>query len=122
MTGPKMAPGVSRRAFIAGMGAAGAFACTPGPVRAAFEPLYPPMDLSYFENPIAPAAGDLRFGYAAITWNGDDRKAVKDIAALGFAGIQLRSNAVAEFDSKPAAVRDLLAAHRLTFVAASFTK
>jgi inosose dehydratase len=119
MTVPKTAPGVSRRAFIAGMGAAGAFACTPGPVRAAFEPLYPPIDLRYFEDPIGPAASDLRFGYAAITWNGDDRKAVEDVAALGFAGIQLRSNAVTEFDSKPAAVRDLLAAHRLTFVALS---
>jgi len=40
-----------------------------------------------FENPIAP--GPAIFASATrITWNGDDRKAVKDIAALGFAGIQ----------------------------------
>jgi inosose dehydratase len=40
-----------------------------------------------------------------------------DIAAVGFPGIQFRANAVTEF--KPAELKDLLAQHKLTFVAFS---
>jgi inosose dehydratase len=85
----------------------------------ALQPLYPPVDLSYFDTPISPAPSEIRFGYAAITWNGDDRKAIEDIAALGFPGVQLRSNILQEFENKPAAVRELLDAHRLKMVALS---
>ena len=60
-----------------------------------------------------------RLGYAAITWNGNDLAAIDDIAALGFPGIQLRSNILPSFGARPAALRDLLAARRLTFVAFS---
>src|SRR5438093_56571 len=37
----------------------------------------------------------IRFGYAAITWNGNDRQAIEDVSALGFPGIQLRANVLA---------------------------
>jgi inosose dehydratase len=64
------------------------------------------------------ADADIRVGYAAITWGGNDRQAIEDIAALGFHGIQLRSNCVQEFRD-PAELRDLLAKHGLKFVALS---
>jgi inosose dehydratase len=61
----------------------------------------------------------IRFGYAAITWGGNDRQAIEDVAALGYPGIQLRSNILPEFADKPAALKELLQAHRLTMVALS---
>jgi len=65
------------------------------------------------------AAPDLRFGYAAITWGGNDRQAIDDVAALGFPGIQLRSNILPEFGDKPAALKELLQAKKVTMVALS---
>src|SRR5687767_9253988 len=65
------------------------------------------------------APGDIRFGYAAITWQGKDRAAIEDVAAVGFKGIQLRTSALPEFGDKPAALKDLLAKHRLTMTAFS---
>ncbi|HKO15422.1 MAG TPA: twin-arginine translocation signal domain-containing protein, partial [Gemmatimonadaceae bacterium] len=64
-------------------------------------------------------ADAIKFGYAAITWEGNDQQAIEDISALGFPGIQLRANVLARFGSRPAELRDLLARHRLTFVALS---
>ena len=61
----------------------------------------------------------IRFGYASITWNGNDRQAIEDVAALGFPGIQLRSNVLAEFGNKPAALKELLRANDLKMVALS---
>lgn len=61
----------------------------------------------------------MRFGYAAITWSGEDRQAIDDIAAVGFRGIQLRHSAVAEWGVRPQALRELLAARGLTLVALS---
>ena len=49
-----------------------------------------------------------RVGYAAITWNGNDRQAIADIAAVGFHGIQLRASVLQEFEEKPAELRRLL--------------
>lgn len=63
--------------------------------------------------------GDIRFGYAAITWGGNDRQAIDDIAAVGFRGIQLRASAVATWADRPRELKDLLAARGLTFVALS---
>jgi inosose dehydratase len=60
-----------------------------------------------------------RFGYAAITWGGNDRQAMADIEAVGFPGIQLRTAAVDAFSDRPAELKDLLARHRLTMVALS---
>src|SRR5439155_9204026 len=85
----------------------------------ALAPLYPPTDLSYFDTPVRPAPSDIKIGYAAITWGGNDRQAIEDIASLGFPGIQIRSNAIAEFGDRPTALRDILADHHLTMVALS---
>ncbi len=60
---------------------------------------------------------DIRFGYAAITWGKEERQAIDDIATAGYQGIQLRADALTEF--KPEELRDLLAQHKLTFVALS---
>jgi inosose dehydratase len=65
----------------------------------------------------APVSGKIQFGYAAITWLGNDRQAIDDIAAVGFHGIQVRANAVGEFTS--AELKELLAKRRLTLVALS---
>jgi inosose dehydratase len=59
------------------------------------------------------------FGYAAITWNGNDRAAMDDIASVGYRGIQLRTSAFTEFEKRPAELAHLLAARGLTFVALS---
>jgi inosose dehydratase len=61
----------------------------------------------------------IRFGYAAITWGDDDRRAIDDIADVGFPGIQLRASAVSEWGQRPGALKDLLSARGLTFVALS---
>ncbi len=64
-----------------------------------------------------PPDRNIRFGYTAMTWGEDELQAIDDIAAVGFPGIQFRANAVTEF--KPAELKDLLAQHKLTFVALS---
>jgi inosose dehydratase len=61
----------------------------------------------------------LRFGYAAITWGGNDRQAIDDVATLGFRGIQLRGSAVTEWGNRPEELKDLLASRNLTLVALS---
>jgi inosose dehydratase len=110
----------SRRTFIASLGAAAFGSLLRIDETIAFAPpLYPPIDLSYFGTPVSPAPADLKFGYASITWGGHDREAIEDIASVGFPGIQLRSNVLKEFGDRPAALRDLLAKHRLTLVALS---
>ena len=110
-----------RRDFIAGLGTlAAAAAASSIPIKAlvAAEPLYPPVDLSYFDTPISPAPAEIRIGYASITWDGNDRQAIEDIASLGFHGIQLRANVIKEFGS-PTELRDLLEKHQLKMVALS---
>src|SRR5260370_40091355 len=107
---------VSRRGFIGGLGAVAASTALSSralvsllatnadsgsrlfPVAdgALPELLYPPMDLSYFDTQINSAPVEFHLGYASITWIGDDRHAIEYIAALGFPGIQLRSNAIRE--------------------------
>jgi len=61
----------------------------------------------------------IKFGYAAITWGGNDPAAIDDVAALGFSGIQLRASAVARWGERPTELKELLAARRLTLVALS---
>ncbi len=112
---------LSRRRFIAGLSALtfGSALC-PKTFAEVFEPdLYPYADLSYFEHPISPAPADILFGYAAITWGGNDLQAIKDISEVGFRGIQLRANILKEYEEQPKALRELLDQHRLTFVALS---
>ena len=59
----------------------------------------------------------IRYGYAAITWGKEEKQAIEDISATGFAGIQFRADAVTEF--QPAELRELLLQRKLTFVALS---
>jgi inosose dehydratase len=87
----------TRRTFLASMAAAAAASALPSFA--------------------APADSKIKFGYTAMTWGENERQAMDDIAALGFPGIQFRNNAVTEF--KPAELKDLLAQHKLTFVALS---
>ena len=107
-----------RREFLGAISTLAAASAFPCETLIARERLYPPADLSHFDTPITPAPSEIHFGYAAITWGGNDRQAIEDIAAVGFRGIQLRSNSIGEFGS-PAAVRDLLSQHELKFVALS---
>ena len=58
-------------------------------------------------------AASMKFGYAAITWGANVTQAIDDIGALGFRGIQLRSEAFAQFGSRPAALRELLEQRKL---------
>jgi len=115
-----MSSEISRRNFLAGLGAtAAASATTSLPAWSLPEPmLYPPIDLSYFDTPISAAPSEIHLGYAAITWDGNDRQAIEDISDLGFHGIQLRANAIKEFSSA-GELKDLLAKHKLTMVALS---
>ena len=65
------------------------------------------------------APDGIKYGYAAITWGGNDEQAIEDIGAVGFPGIQLRAGVLSRFGDRPGALRDLLARHNLTFVALS---
>jgi len=111
---------LSRRHFMVSLGAVAAASVVPGKsLLSSDQPLYPPLDLSYFDRPVTPAPGMIRFGYAAITWDGNDAQAIKDIAEVGFPGIQLRSNILKEYGAKPKELSDLLNQYRLKMVALS---
>jgi inosose dehydratase len=47
-------------------------------------------------------------GYSSITWSGQDEQAIKDIASLGFKGIQLRANTYAKYGENPSALKALI--------------
>ena len=68
---------------------------------------------------VTSAAASMRYGYAAITWGSAVTQAIDDIAAVGFRGIQLRGEAVAQFGDRPAVLRELLESRRLTFAVLS---
>jgi inosose dehydratase len=89
---------ISRRAFLASLGALGAASVLPSALAAA-------------------ANGKIRFGYTAMTWGAKHREAVDDIAALGFEGVQFRADVMEAL--KPAEVRELLAQKGLAFTAMS---
>jgi len=61
------------------------------------------------------AESKIKLGYAAITWGGDDPKAIDEVAAVGFKGIQLRASAFDRWSATPGDLTSLLAAHRLAF-------
>jgi inosose dehydratase len=109
----------SRRDFIATIGATLAGSLLRAPALEAVAPVHSPADLSHSGTPAAPAPAEIRWGYAAITWNGNDRQAITDVSALGFPGIQLRANSIAEFNGSAQAVRDLLDQNKLKLVAFS---
>ncbi len=117
-----MSSSFSRRRFVVGLGAIAAASTLPTDSLAnslVQKPLHPATDLWFFQKPITPAPAQVMFGYAAITWGGNDMQAIKDVAEMGFKGIQLRSNIVPEYASKPKALRDILAQHQLEMVALS---
>src|ERR1700738_458160 len=116
--GERMTDPLPRPEFLGAMSALAAASAFPCETLLARDLLYPPMDLSHFDTPITPGPSEIHFGYASITWGGNDRQAIEDVAAVGFRGIQLRSNSITEFGS-PAAVRDLLGQHEVKFVALS---
>jgi inosose dehydratase len=100
---------LSRRHFILGCGAAAVASTVP--VKATV--------LHYLGQPNTPAADMIRFGYASITWEGNDAQAIKEISELGFPGIQLRSNVLKEYGEKPQELRALLEQNKLEMVALS---
>ena len=109
----------SRREFLAGLASAGVIAAVPKSAHANLTgPLYPPINLSAFNAPLHKGDPFVRAGCSAITWSDNAKEAIQDIAAAGFAGIQLRAPTIDQFPD-PHALRDLLAEHKLTFVALS---
>jgi len=60
----------------------------------------------------APVPG-LKLGYSAITWGGNDVKAIQELSELGFKGVQLRSNTLEKFGNNPAELRQLLTQNQL---------
>jgi inosose dehydratase len=59
---------------------------------------------------------DLKIGYSAITWGGKDDIAIKDLASLGYKGIQLRANTFGPYRNKISELRDMLQAAKLDLV------
>ncbi len=110
-----------RRRFILNIGSLAAASVLPAhKLASVFEPsLYPPVDLSYFDKPITPAPPAIRFGYAAITWGGNDMQAINDISEVGYRGIQLRASAFKKFGEDPKELRGILREHDLQFTALS---
>lgn len=51
--------------------------------------------------------------YSAITWNGNDLVAIKEIAALGFKGIQLRANTYPVFKDSPQDLKNTIESNGL---------
>lgn len=103
---------ISRRGFIIGVGSLGAASVFP------VRQLASGLNFSYLNNGIT-AASEIQFGYAAITWGGNDVQAIKDISEVGYRGIQIRSNVLKDFGDKPKALADILKEHGLKFVALS---
>jgi len=56
----------------------------------------------------------LRIAYSAITWGGKDDQAIRDIASLGYKGIQLRANTFGPYRNKPSELKALLDQYKLT--------
>ncbi|MEO5594308.1 MAG: sugar phosphate isomerase/epimerase [Chitinophagaceae bacterium] len=63
-----------------------------------------------------PVASAIKLGYAAITWGDNIEQAIQQIAEAGFRGIQLRSNTLAMFGSKPQELLAMLEQHHLPLV------
>ncbi len=55
-------------------------------------------------------------GCSAITWGGNDKQAIQDIASLGIRGIQLRANTYKDYKDKTSELKDLLKQHKLQLV------
>src|SRR5262249_56099037 len=101
--GKSMSSHLSRRQFIIALGGAGGAAFISHKELAVHgQPLlYPPVDLSYFDRPLTSAPFEVHFGYAAITWDGNDDQAIKDVSETGFRGIHLRSPILNQYAARP---------------------
>jgi inosose dehydratase len=110
---------VSRRSFIAGLGALAAASSLPG--RKTFAPLAAGRPLLAWlgVTNASDYSSGIRFGYAAITWGGNDVQAIKDVSEVGFPGIQLRSPIIKDFGDRPKALQELLKQYHLEMVALS---
>ena len=97
----------SRRSFVISLSSLAAASVVPRRLTAALE----------LPGTLAPSR--IRFGYAAITWGGNDLQAIKEVGEVGFRGIQLRSPILKDFGDKPKALAELLKQNKLTFVALS---
>lgn len=102
-----MSSPLSRRRFVISLGSLAAASVVPERLAGAFELRR------------RPAPSRIRFGYAAITWGGNDVQAINDVGEVGFRGIQLRSPILKDFGDKPKALAELLRQHNLKFVALS---
>jgi inosose dehydratase len=58
-------------------------------------------------------APNLKLAYSAITWGGKDLDALKDIASLGFKGIQLRANSYDNYKTKVNELKEQIVASGL---------
>lgn len=73
---------LARREFLHGIGAIASATAASALLlkkRSAAELFYPPRDLSYFDAPISPAPREIHFGYASITWNGNDVRRLRTL-------------------------------------------
>lgn len=102
-----MSSQLSRRRFVISLGSLAAASVLPERITGAH-------NLA-----MTPAPSEMRFGYAAITWGGNDLQAIKDVGEVGFRGIQLRSPILKDFGDKPRELADILKQHKLEFVALS---
>lgn len=89
-----MSSEITRRRFLAQLGLASAALPLAATVQGAYAARLAPSDI--------------KFGYSAITWGGNDTQAIRDISSLGFTGIQLRANTYPEYGQKPAELKKLL--------------
>jgi inosose dehydratase len=65
------------------------------------------------------ATDGIRPGYAAITWQGRDDAAIREISEVGFKALQLRATAFDAYGGRPAELRRLLAERTLAFAVLS---
>lgn len=59
------------------------------------------------------AKSKIKLAYSAITWSGNDLVAIKEIAELGFKGIQLRANTYPIFKDNPQDLKQILDKNKL---------
>jgi inosose dehydratase len=108
----------TRRQFLHTLGVVAVAAGVPGYWSRNGGPFPHPSTISS-DASLAALPQQIRFGYAAIAWGGNDALAIREISELGFRGIQLRSNILKEYGARPKALRDLLSQHQLKMVALS---
>lgn len=96
--------GFSRRQFLYGASSVAAISTVPKAVRSL--------------SGQAHGSRKVRIGYAAITWADDLQGAMADISSVGYAGIQLRANAV-KLIPDPGVTKSDLAQRHLVFTALS---